>query len=525
MARKILLYLIFTFITYCIDAQVTFQKSLNGLDRDESFSVHQTFDGGYIDAGNTSSGSNNSIYLIKTDAYGDSVWTKTYAGIACNAKGYDAIQTIDGGYVILGGLLPPSPTGEDFFLLKTDSLGNVIFEKTFAGSLDDRGASLKQTPDGGYIITGYTNSFGSTVDVFILKTDITGNTLWTKKFAGSITRWGDFINLTSDGGYIITGWIDSSGTGDGSVYLIKTDSLGNPLFSKAYAGGVDNQGHSVQQTIDGGYIIAGVTFVMIAPMTRINHIYLIKTDNIGNLLWTKKFGGCCNDGANSVAQTTDGGYILTGASNSFTGNGLYAGNLFIIKTNNLGKIGWCKYYGSNLNAQDSGNSIQQTTDGGYVATGGTSDSYYDGYLLKTDSLGNVGCNAYDYLQYDSVFNSVAVTPSLIVSSPSFIQSTTSFTTSHFIYNDKDLCSLKVLEFETNSKINIFPNPSKGAFEITGLESKDQLKIYDVTGRLIYRDKINSNTYTLDLSSKDKGIYLYNVIKKDGSTSSGKLIKE
>ncbi|MEP7168652.1 MAG: hypothetical protein ABI855_04725, partial [Bacteroidota bacterium] len=256
--KKILFTLFLLCACFYSHAQITFQKTYSGIDTEEGRSVQQTTDGGYIITGYYSSFCGG-VSLIKTDAYGDTLWTKNFCG----------------GFIRMG-------------------------------------YSVQQTADGGYIVTGWTHSFGSLgYDVYLIKTDINGDLLWTKAFGRTGQELGYSVQQTTDGGYIITGRTDTLGGINNDVFLIKTDVNGDTLWTKTYDVTGDDVGNSVKQTTDGGYII-------VAAFSD----YLIKTDSNGDTLWTKTFGGINEDVVRSVQQTTDGGYICAGYTNSF-GAGYY----------------------------------------------------------------------------------------------------------------------------------------------------------------------------------------------------------
>jgi hypothetical protein len=171
---------------------------------------------------------------------------------------------------------------QDVYLIKTDSVGNTLWTRTYGGFVGDEGWSVQQTSDGGYIITGYTASFGAgMLDVWLIKTNAFGDTLWTETYGDTLGDGGSSVQQTTDEGYIITGSTNSFGAGSHDVYLIKTDSLGDTLWTRTYGGIFTDWGQSVQQTLDGGFIIAGGTYSFGSGNTD---VYLIKTDGNGQVV-------------------------------------------------------------------------------------------------------------------------------------------------------------------------------------------------------------------------------------------------
>ncbi len=358
---------------------VQWQKTFGGSSRDYGWSVQQTSDGGYIIAGDTYSfgAGSSDVYLIKTYSNGNSQWQRTFGGSDYD-WGSSVQQTSDGGFIITGQTESYGAGYEDVYLIKTDSGGNSQWQKTFGGSDYEWGNSVQQTSDGGYIIAGYTESFGAgNGDVYLIKTDSSGNSQWQKTSGGSGNDWTNSFQQTSDGGYIIVGGTYSFGAGGRDVYLIKTDSNGDSQWQKTFGGSDWDEGLSVQQTSDGGFIIAGYTESFGAGR---GDVYLIKTDSAGNSQWQKTFGESYDDWGFSVQQTLDCGYIITGRTSSF-GAGYY--DVYFLKTDSGGNSQWQKTFGGS--GFDYGLSVQQTSDGGYIIAGDTNSfgaGGYDVYLIK-----------------------------------------------------------------------------------------------------------------------------------------------
>jgi hypothetical protein len=212
----------------------------------------------------------------------------------------------------------------------------VRFAKTYGGGGNDLAYSVRQTSDGGYIVAGWTDFFGAgDLDIFLIKTYANGNVQWAKTYGGGNRDGAFFVRQTSDGGYIVAGFTASFGTGDWDIFLIKTDANGNIQWAKTYGGTNREQAYSVQQTSDGGYIVAGWTNSFGAGGWD---IFLIKTDASGNVQWAKTYGGINGEIAFSVQQTSDGGYILAGFTDSFSAGDA---DIFLIKTDANGNIGSC----------------------------------------------------------------------------------------------------------------------------------------------------------------------------------------
>jgi hypothetical protein len=359
-------------ISLCLFAQAPdtlWTKTYGGDSADIGYSALQTSDGGYIIIGGTHSfgAGDSDVWIIRTNDIGDTVWTKTY-GTSDDDEGRSVSPTTDGGFFIVGQTYTFIPYRKKAaYLIKTDSFGDSLWTKAYVAMGDGRqGHSGEQTLDGGYIIGGSDSNKNGPVGL-IFKTDQYGDSiLWWDIWPGmGLPCEGHEVQQTGDDAYVITGREWQLAT------LRKYDTMGNSLWSKCYQAGM---GYSFQQTSDSGYIIAGRRYY-----SNMN-AYLIKTDAFGDTLWTRTYGGDSSDVVFSVKQTSDGGYIVAGNTRSFGEGG---SDVWIIRANSSGDTLWTKTYGGT--GDDGAHAIWRTTDGGYIVAGftesfGTGNS--DVWLLK-----------------------------------------------------------------------------------------------------------------------------------------------
>jgi hypothetical protein len=526
MKKKNLLFALIMMI--CISnitsAQITFQKTFGGANYDYGYSVQKTTDGGYIIAGETESfgAGGYDVYLIKTTANGDTLWTKTFGGISDDYVN-SVQQTADGGYIIAGTTESFGAGGYNFYLIKTDANGDTLWTKTFDGISDDYGNHVQQTSDGGYVIAGTTGNYPTT-DFFLIKTTANGDTLWSKTYGGTNYDWCNSVKHTADGGYIIVGETENFGAGNLDVYLIKTDANGVILWSKTFGGTSDDYGYSIHQTIDGGYIIAGNTESFGAGGYD---FYLIKTTVNGDTLWTKTFGGTYEDFCYSVQQTTDDGYIIAGETENFGAGNL---DIYVIKTDANGVTLWSKTFGGT--SDDYGFSVQQTTDGGYIIAGET-ESFGAGngdvYLIKTDANGNSGCNEGNTVTITSNPSTQQTSPNTIITAPATMVSTpaTIIGSGGIITSLCTSVGISELSFDSEN-INIYPNPVQDNINILLQQNSNAalIKICNIYGAIVREEIINKSVTTYPLSDLADGLYLYQITDIGGNIlNAGKLIKE
>jgi len=289
-------------------------RSLGGFNNDIGYDVIANDDNSYVILAETESygNGNRDICLIKLNNEGDQQWIKTIGG-AYYDVGYSFQKTMENGYIILGATITgPGNVGTDLWLVKTDADGNEMWSRTFGGEQNDGGSSIQQTFDGGFILLGSTASYGNgNFDMWLIKTDADGNEMWSRTFGGEQGDAGLSIQQTFDGGFILLGFTGSYGNGSYDMWLIKTDADGNEMWSQTFGGESQDFGHSVKEIYNGGYILTG---------TENGNLCLIQLSSEGITQAYELYGGNQYDQGFSVQQTPDNGYIITGSTESY-GNG------------------------------------------------------------------------------------------------------------------------------------------------------------------------------------------------------------
>jgi hypothetical protein len=352
------------------DGTMQWQKSFGGSYAEGAYSVANTFDGGFIVAGNSASNdidvSGNhggfDYWIIKIDSIGNMQWQKCLGGIYSDYV-KSIIQTFDSGYIVTGiggensGDITNNHGGYDYWVAKLDNEGNLKWENSYGGSKDEEPSSIIQTNDGGFVISGYAfsndgdlnnNKGGS--DVWIVKTDSVGDLQWQKNFGGSNGDNGASIKKTLDGGYIVAGYSasnDSDVTGShglSDVWVLKLDSVGNLQWQKCFGGSQDDWGVSIEVTSNMDYIVSGFTLSNDGDITGFHqgdlyfHDYwVVKVDLLGNIIWEKCLGGSGDDGPGNIIQLNDGGYAITGYTGSSDGDiiGYHgSGDAWVVKISN-----------------------------------------------------------------------------------------------------------------------------------------------------------------------------------------------
>jgi hypothetical protein len=316
----------------------------------------------------------------------DTLWTRIYQE-GQRSWAFDIQLTADGGYIVAGYAQMPPELRCDGYLLKIDYMGNVLWSQTYGGIEDDQFYSVQPAADGGYVAAGCTKSFGfpdNYYNFYLVKTDAGGNMMWTRAYGGSSTDQANCIRQTDDGGYVFTGYSVYSGVSDENCVLFKVDENGDSLWIRRYGGTGFEMANHVEQTLDGGYILAGDISFGIGDG---GGAWLIKTDASGDTMWTKLPTGSLGDEFQSVQQTSDGGYICCGSTWAYGQS--WDADGYIVKTDDAGDTLWTTVF--NLTQWDYLLSVCQTSSGGFIAAGWVDFEPPCGaelLLLKADAGGN-----------------------------------------------------------------------------------------------------------------------------------------
>lgn len=320
------------------DGSIQWQRTY-GKDWEQVASVLQTSDGGYIVAAQTYTfGAGGMDYwILKLDEKGDIQWQRAYGGQA-DDQAVSILETAGGGYVVAGETKSFGAGDWDVWVLKLDEDGAIQWQRTYGGEdLDMSSAEpIQQTSDGGYVLTGRTKSFGAGgSDAWAVKLDKDGTMQWQKTYGGSADEYARSIKQTPDGGYVVAGYTESFGAGDMDVWVLRLDGNGDLQWDKTYGGPASDVTYSIQRTLDGGYVLAGETESFGAGD---GDAWVLKLGKDGAIQWQKTYGGKAWDGAVSIRQTSNGGYAVAGETETFGAGQL---DFWVLKLDGTGNIPGC----------------------------------------------------------------------------------------------------------------------------------------------------------------------------------------
>jgi hypothetical protein len=534
--KKWISFILIVFISVNSFSQVRFQKTYK-VRGDCSSTITPTSDNtGYFLTVSTADPtiSYKDVFLAKLDLNGDTLWTKYYGGGGSKGLG-GFYEDSSGNILILGATYGFGMGNEDIYLIKTNDIGDTIWTKTIGNSFRNIITNSIKLVNESTLLLGLTDSIPGLDrnDYVLIKIDSLGNIVWNKCYEGGFYpgSLGGFIQL-NDGSLIMSGSTQSYGAGDYDALIIKTDSLGNLIWTKTVGGSL---GESLQRSVllNNGIVLSGVTKSFGAGGYD---LLVTKMDYNGNVIWAKSYGTSTDEYGGHISSTNDGGFIISGVQGLLTGS---SQDILLTKIDSLGNIQWAKKYGGT--DVDLGGGGFQTSDGGFFLFGtrfSASVGSYIGYIIKTDANGISGCNEQNISLITQDITSLLVvgnhTPNVYTDSTLVVKPTQTI-----VRNDGDnlisntLCYsvVGVEENEANNKIDIYPNPSTNeitlAFEQTYSENT-KITIQNVLGQTVYSESFKSNTgnqlKTLDISNLQNGVYFIQ-LKNQNKIYSTKFIKQ
>jgi hypothetical protein len=507
----------------CIPAMVIeWQKSFGGTKKDIPYDMSVTADGGYIIVGQTASANKDvtgnhgatDYWVIRLNASGQLEWKQCFGGIATD-EAYAVEVTSDHGFVIAGGArsnngnVTNNHGNYDFWIIRLDSLGNLLWQRALGGNQNDVAYDVKQTVDGGFIAVGYSKSKNGDVslnyglgDYWIVKLDGNGLLQWQKVYGGSSHDFAKSVTLAADGGYFVSGYCRSAdgstpgNNGEEDLLLLKLDSQGNLLWQVNYGDGAGEGTSSMVGSSDGGLLSVGITHST-TGLSSGNHgehdYWLIKTDASGSLNWSKCLGGNITDDGNAIARSGGGTYLVAGDSRSVEQNVCFNhGNddAWIVCLDSTGNILWQNSLGGS--ASDGANAIVATADGGYAVACYSSSN-------NGDVTGNKG--SMDF----------------------------------WIVKMKPAAMRSVISAEGESKakpsVSVFPSPASGRVQLvlSGFETRPQaalIELTDLRGQLLWQQNVFMNDQPLNITfpgSISDGRFLLTVTSGNQTASTAVII--
>lgn len=511
----------FILLGFCVTAlftsgQVMFQERLSSTLGMYINDAVQTKDTGYVFGGRFDAGGWEKFFLFKINRQGALLWNNTYFMSTETAYTNNIQSTPDNGLIVSGFSDNPCVACSEWFYIRTDSVGNIIWSKFFDTS-SGVGSYMKLTMDNNIIAAGYSyDAVHQESDMSISKLDSSGNILWSRAFKDPGDQGARAVQQATDTGYIILG----SGViaGKEGYHVVKTDSAGFHQWAKTYrTPGKECRLTCGIQASDGGYIVAGNAADSAVGGYK-THICLIKIDANGNPTWSKTYSGQKDDKIYQIKPTADSGFILVGGSESFSFDSTY--EALLIKLDSTGNIQWSKTYNGGLFLYSIGLDVLPAPDGGYMI-GAVSDSY----IIKTDSLGNSGC--FENAVFPTIQSSTIISGNSNPNDSNIYPVATTKTISianegslTVLCNNVDIQQPEVYQ----SQFIISPNPAQNTFTVTtSTEFSSLIEIYDFLGKKMFSNT-NCSEYTVDCSAFFSGIYFVKVLSEKGSAER-KLVVE
>ncbi len=500
--NKLVIAVFVMLVTFCppLKSQIVFEKSYGTSGTDIAHCIELTADGGYLLAGQTGTSPDENIYLVKLDAYGIVDWSRIFS-TTLSDQGFGVKQTTDGGYIVTGYMLDTAFVNR-MFLLKTDASGNLEWSKIYSSSDKEEGLEVQQTADGGFVVAGYQyNEFYFGYDPLVMKTDASGNVEWCKVYPSHNAEWGDMhLEKTKKGEYYLTS-IQTDGQtlpANENIYILKLDSNGNALSENIYGDSTsEERGFAVRELPSGNLMVAGSLNLK---------AMVFQIDTFGAVLWAKKYeNGYDEMEVWSIDYKPEAGTAICGLENRLPSRE----DAFIFEIEDNGNAGWGKVYGKQYSYYwEEAYNIKIASDYGLAVAGASwinGQTTPDMYMIKTDNSGNTGCDSTTIITVTNVsmpVKQVTVQDSLIVMS---------VTDADFMVTEDCDQALQclgatVVNSISNAPSYFFPNPANDKINYTGTPGLmlKEWKIFDQFGQLLIDRKTSANS--IDVSALASGIY-------------------
>ena len=501
-------FMIIFVLSYAQNPSIEWQKCIGGSDDDDATSIIQTSDGGYITVGCISSNDFDincnhdiisDIFVVKISNNGNIIWKRCLGGSDIDINPI-IIETNDSGYIVASTTYSndgdvfgfhTSINNPDAWIVKLDSVGNIVWQKCYGGTDRDEVFDIILSDEGGCVFVGSTlsidgdllnlNSYSNSIQGWIVKIDSVGNILWQKLLGGSYDDILYSVSKTTDGNYVVAG-VTSSDDGDvvgntsiESGWILKLSETGSILWQKCLNRGVYSRVTDIIQSSNGN-ILATCEYMPTSTSFSNFNCYVLNLSNSGNVVWEKELGGTREDYLKSIQETSDGGFIVGGTTESWDGdlsnvfsNGFE--DFWIIKLTETGNISWQKCLGGT--GFDELRSIEQTSDLGFIIAGSTNSK--DG-----DVIGNHFINPNE--SSDDMWV-VKLSPNVYIN-----------------------------QYNVEETMNIFPNPTSNILKIQ-TETKyfgESYQIISILGQVVAKGTINSENMKIDVSSLGKGVYIVKI---------------
>lgn len=450
---------IFFFLSGTALSQITFERNYGGIEDDIGKCVRQTYDEGYIICGYTKSfgAEDYDTYVIRTDEYGDTLWTKIMGGPGYDAA-YSLVITPGNGYLICGTYFDPDKASNDIWLIRFNDDGDTLWTRHDYSAANAEAHAVKMTPANGYIITGTREDAGGTGHIFLMETNASGEQVWTKDYPFWSTSGGNAVIATNDDGFLVCGYIDTNNpTWNRNLGLVKVNNQGDTLWTNQFGGSAYEMGWSVCEGLSGGFLAAGYTTGF---GTITGDAFIVKTSDQGVMEWQNHFGKTGLDILFDIATTEDLNYIATGISGE---QGSEFQEAWLVKIEPSGDTIWSHSFGGYRKSY--GYSVVQTSDEGYVFCGSTNSSgtnIYDVLLVKTTS--------------DGLITGLENRPA------------------------------------GESNIRIYPNPASGNVTLEIPPGSERIIISSITGESVMEEPITTcKEFSLNLQGLPNGLYLIRVV--------------